>query len=79
MWYTYSSLTHTTPESDHDADKRPCFVRSFRIGVMLVFGTAQPTMTSAPFAVPVILHTVEFCKGARQSDFVSVWQHTLVG
>ncbi len=24
-------------------------------------------------------HIVEFCKGARQSGLVSVWQHTLVG
>ncbi len=23
--------------------------------------------------------TVDFCKGARQSDLVSVWRHTLVG
>ena len=25
------------------------------------------------------LCSVEFCKGAKQSDLVSVWQHTLVG
>ncbi len=31
------------------------------------------------FSFRVHAFSVKFCKGARQSDLVSVWQHTLVG